>query len=605
MPQTPSPIPSVSSRPAASQAVAKTPSQPSSEDQATTFASLLGVETRTKAGAASRKRSASSAAKAKDGLPASSQDASSESGAGNQPNPGQLIPASVLTDPVSSYISMSSADRSVSAISVSASGAWPYGTQSILPTASASAEDTGVDSASDRKLPNSAVLVRSETHFAPEAPNPAATAGNALPSQTATSSPSNQAGAAGQADPATLQQQPATPNADPQTAIQANLTPEAVASSQPESPQPVASGAAGQADLATLQQQFTSQPAASSTDPSTAIQAKITPEAVASSQQASPQQVASGAAGQADLATLQRQFTSQPATSNAAPSTAAPGAIASSQPESPQPVAFMRPRTQASAQPAQQPDTPQDGSSSADAPAESPTSGVPNLGSSVAASTGRGATSDGSTKDPASHRDQNSSPTAAAPAQAQQTFEASASIAPGAGSASPAQQIFDGIQRAVSSSTDGQSGTDTVQTTLEGQQPLKTITLALSPQNLGNVAVELSLKSGKLAIKLQVEEPGTMQLLRQDGALGKLLESAGYSVQNVSIQLAPQTSQLAQTAQAAPNAQNFSGQLNSDGSGQQQGNSQGYNGQSTDRHQDQGPGNGRTEDLSGSGSLYV
>lgn len=117
--------------------------------------------------------------------------------------------------------------------------------------------------------------------------------------------------------------------------------------------------------------------------------------------------------------------------------------------------------------------------------------------------------------------------------------------------------------------------------------------------------MELSLKGGNLGVKLQVQEPGTVQLLRQDGALEKLLESAGYSVQNLSVQLAPQNSQLAQTTQSAPNAQNFSGQLNPGGSGQRQGNSQGYNGQSTSRHQDQGPGNGRAEDLSGSGSLYV
>ncbi len=89
--------------------------------------------------------------------------------------------------------------------------------------------------------------------------------------------------------------------------------------------------------------------------------------------------------------------------------------------------------------------------------------------------------------------------------------------------------------------TAGQSSTDTVQTTPDGQQPLKTITLALSPASLGNVAVELSLKGGNLGVKLQVQEPGTVQLLRQDGALEKLLESAGYSVQNLSVQLAPQT----------------------------------------------------------------
>lgn len=476
MPQTPSAIPRLSSRPV-SQAVVKPLSQPSN-DQAKAFASLLGVETRTKA----KKRSASSAADAQDDV-APSQAAGSETGASNQPNSSQLIPISFPTGSLSSYIPLSSAERSVSATSVTASetsadetGIAKYvplssaerrGSTTSVAASGASAEDTGIaktwrapgsatgaETDSVWQLSNSAVVVRSETHFVPEA-----TAGNAVPSLTATqSAPKNQAEAAGHAAPASLQQ----------------------------------------------------------------------------------------------------QIAAEPPTLDGDPA------------------------------------------------AESPASSVPNSGSSVAPSRSRGASSDGSSGDTASHRDQSASPAATTPAEAHQTLEAGASFAADAGGGSPAQQIFDGIQRAVSSSTGGQVSTDMVQTTLDGQQqPLKTITLALSPPSLGNVAVELSLKNGKLAIQLQAQEPGTVQLLRQDGALEKLLESAGYSVQNLSVQLAPQTPQLAQTAQAAPNPQNFSGQFNSSGSGQQQGNSQSYNGQTTNRRQEQGPGNGRTEDLSGGGSLYV
>ncbi len=424
MPQTPSAIPRLSSRPV-SQAVVKPLSQPTN-DQAKAFASLLGVETLTKA----KKRSASSAADAQDD-PAPSQGASSETGASNQPNSSQSSPISVPTGALSSYVQLSSAEKRVSATSVTASAASAdetgiakhsplssadrrvsatsvtasaasvdeTGAAKHVPLSSAerrvsttsiaasgaSAEDTGIaktwrapgsatgaETDSAWQLSDSAVVVRSETHFVPEA-----TAGNAAPSLTATQKPpKNKAEAAGHAAPASLRQQIAA-----------------------EPPMP-------------------------------------------------------------------------------------------------------------------------DG----DPAAESPAGSVPNSGSSVAPSRSRGATSDGSAGDTASHRDQSASPATTTPAEAQQTLEAGASVASGAGSSSPAQQIFDGIQRTVSSSSASQVSTDGVQTTLDGQQPLKTITLTLSPPSLGNVAVELSLKNGKLGIQLQAQEPGTVQLLRQDGALEKLLE---------------------------------------------------------------------------------
>ncbi len=192
-------------------------------------------------------------------------------------------------------------------------------------------------------------------------------------------------------------------------------------------------------------------------------------------------------------------------------------------------------------------------------------------------------------------------------AEAPRSIEGSSAIAFGVSNASPAtpaQQILDGIQRAIPTADNSQPLTG--EPALDGQQPLKTITVALSPANLGNVAVELSFKSGQLGVKLQAQEAGTVQLLRQDGALKKLLESAGYTVQSLSIHLAPQPSQTAQApAQATQNGQSFSNPFSSAGGGQEQGQSQSHKGQPTDRNTDQRPGYGRTEDVSGGGSLYV
>ncbi len=170
----------------------------------------------------------------------------------------------------------------------------------------------------------------------------------------------------------------------------------------------------------------------------------------------------------------------------------------------------------------------------------------------------------------------------------------------------PAQQILDGIERAIPTGDNSQALSSALQPTLDGQQPLKTITVALSPASLGTVAVELSLKSGQLGVKLRVQEADTVQLLRQDGSLEKLLESAGYAVQSLSIHLSPQPSQPTQAqGQATPNGQSFSNQFSSSGSGQEQGSSQSHKGQPTDRNGDQRPGHGRTENVSGGGSLYV
>jgi hypothetical protein len=174
-------------------------------------------------------------------------------------------------------------------------------------------------------------------------------------------------------------------------------------------------------------------------------------------------------------------------------------------------------------------------------------------------------------------------------------------------SATPAQQILDGIQRAapLESSDAAQTTQQDLQPSLDSGQPLKTMTLTLSPANLGSVGVELSFKSGKLGVKLQVQETGTAELLRQDGSLEKLLQSAGYSVQSLSIHVLPQSSHTPQaTAQSATNGQ-ASSDMSQTGGGRRQNNSQQNNGQAAERYQDQRPDYARTEDLRSGNSLYI
>jgi hypothetical protein len=166
-----------------------------------------------------------------------------------------------------------------------------------------------------------------------------------------------------------------------------------------------------------------------------------------------------------------------------------------------------------------------------------------------------------------------------------------------------AQQIFDGIQSSLPADASTQTPNDVQQTAADG--PLKTITIALNPASLGTVTVELTLKSGKLGVKLQVEEPATAQMLRHDdGALEILLQSAGYSVQSMQVSL--QSPALAgAAAQGAQSGQDFSSQTNANGGGQQQQASQRYDGQPSDKRQDQRAGYGSVQDLDGGGSLYV
>ena len=333
-------------------------------------------------------------------------------------------------------------------------------------------------------------------------------------------------------------------------------------------------------------------------------------------------QIATGSSSQDQAASAeqstvppsQRQHNSELSTSAAAPRNDVPPKIAASasapnETDPSQTVAVAPSRTKAAASSTEQQfNSTTDGSSSADTQAEKSASAVSASRLSVTSNAGGGGTHGGSDKDAASH-DHPGSGSASASAEVQRSFEVSLATplgAAGASPATPAQQILDGIQREITSADNSQALTSTLQPTLDGQQPLKTITVALSPASLGNVAVELSYKGGQLGVKLQVQEAGTVQLLRQDDSLEKLLESAGYTVQSLSIHLSPQPSQPTQApGQATPNGQSFSNQFSSSGSGQEQGRSQNSKGQPTNRDADQRPGYGRTEDVSGGGSLYV
>ena len=317
------------------------------------------------------------------------------------------------------------------------------------------------------------------------------------------------------------------------------------------------------------------------------------------------------AAGQVAISFSQKQSISELSTAatpdDEVPPKIATPVLAPGEFESLQPRDFTQARTKATSQAAQRLDTITDGSAAAEGHAGNPTYTVSAPEQSATPSKRGGSSPDTLAKDTASHGSASSGP-APTPAEASRSFEVTSAIAlgsAGASAATLAQQILVGIQRAIPAADNSPTSPGALQPTLdEQQQPLKTITVALSPASLGNVAVELSLNSGRLGVKLQVEEPATVQLLRQDGSLEKLLEFAGYAVQSLSIHLSPQPNQPTQ-GQTTPNGQGFSNQFSPAGGGQEQGHSQSHKGQPEDRNADQKPGYGRTEDVRGGGSLYV
>ncbi len=192
-------------------------------------------------------------------------------------------------------------------------------------------------------------------------------------------------------------------------------------------------------------------------------------------------------------------------------------------------------------------------------------------------------------------------------ASAARSSETGLALPADAGSSSvsaPSQQIFEAIKSAAPQASSAAALADESQTALASLQPVKTLSLALTPQNLGSVSIELSLKAGKLDVKVTAAEPETAKLLqRDDAALGSLLQSAGYSVQSISIQVSAQASQTA--SQQAQTGQSFPDSSTANSGGREQSNRRGSNEQPANSGSDQRPTHGRTASYSGGGSLYV
>jgi hypothetical protein len=169
----------------------------------------------------------------------------------------------------------------------------------------------------------------------------------------------------------------------------------------------------------------------------------------------------------------------------------------------------------------------------------------------------------------------------------------------------PSQQIAQAIEAAMPAAM--QAGVQPDGTAAaSASQPVKTIALALAPPNLGGVEIELSLASGKLDVKIRAAEPETARLLRKDdAALEKLLQSAGISLQGLTIQVSPQAAQSSHTgAQMAPNGQGFADPSGADG-GRDQGGRQGGGERPADKGSDRGSTNGRASSNRRGGSLYL
>ncbi len=205
-------------------------------------------------------------------------------------------------------------------------------------------------------------------------------------------------------------------------------------------------------------------------------------------------------------------------------------------------------------------------------------------------------------KDASSHRDSASRESPAA-VQAAPTAGPDLALAAQAGpqpAASPVQQIFNAIEGAIPAGAPAQNATQADQLAPGGYGPVKSLTIALDPQGLGTVSVELSINNSQLGVRVEASDAGTAQLLKQSGsALTKLLESGGYSVASLSVHVSPQP--LPAQAQQAPNGQSAFSMSNSAGGGA----TGGRDGEAN-KHQDRkGSGNGRSEGGNRDRSLYV
>ncbi|KAI95119.1 hypothetical protein T281_07240 [Rhodomicrobium udaipurense JA643] len=180
-------------------------------------------------------------------------------------------------------------------------------------------------------------------------------------------------------------------------------------------------------------------------------------------------------------------------------------------------------------------------------------------------------------------------------------LSASASTASGA----VAQQVANAISAASSADT-SQPTSRVALPAAETTQPVRTLTLGLTPQNLGEVTVRLSMNGSKLSVVLSVEQPEAAQLLAQDReTLEGLLRSTGYKVDTVSIQLAPQPVTPVTTGSVTASgdqAQSGSADTGSDGMGRS---GQKDRGESGNRSMKEGSEHGQAESHRNRGALYI
>jgi hypothetical protein len=111
---------------------------------------------------------------------------------------------------------------------------------------------------------------------------------------------------------------------------------------------------------------------------------------------------------------------------------------------------------------------------------------------------------------------------------------------------------------------------------------VKVLQLRLDPPELGALTVRMSLKQGVLALQVEATRPETAALIERDrDALIGLLRTAGYSVDGLTVQMAPSTnnSALGSNLAAAGQQQQFAGQQAGEGASGQT---------DQEQHQDEG-----------------
>jgi chemotaxis protein MotD len=151
----------------------------------------------------------------------------------------------------------------------------------------------------------------------------------------------------------------------------------------------------------------------------------------------------------------------------------------------------------------------------------------------------------------------------------------------------PAMQIADRITGEIYGTSSSEVATATsaqhASHDAEGSgSTVKVLHLRLDPPELGSLTVRMSLKHDVLALQVEATRPETASLIERDrDSLIGLLRTAGYSVDGLTVQMTPSTTNNAMGSNlAAPGQQHqFAGQQAGEGASRQTGQQQ---------HQDQG-----------------